>query len=272
MMSETRQVLVFVGHRRSLASILLIWGLAKKVPSVKITGVICPTEFRWKRVIVWYRRFGIRICGKIFAEIGLLRNKKLKINDEYEPLYDLSRKWGIQSKSVNKLCSHLGIPFHMVKDINTAKSVELVTSLSPDCAIYSGAGILRKPIIQASKKVLNIHCGPLPLIRGMNAVEWTLFQGLIPEVTLHYIDEGIDTGKIIASRKFKLKTEDSLERLRGLSVVTGLKLLIDFLNDIHAFKEKENFTEIGYQYFSMAEPIKFHLRKWIKSGKTPRSH
>ena len=126
-MTEDNHILVFIGHRRSLASILLIWALVKKVPSAKIIGVICPSEFRWKRVLAWYRRFGIGIFVKIFAEIGLIKSKKFKINEEFEPLYDLCRKWGIQDKSVNRLCSELGVPFHVVKDINNPRSVSLVS-------------------------------------------------------------------------------------------------------------------------------------------------
>ena len=268
-----KRVLILAGHRGSLSSILLIWALKNKVPSVKIIGVVCLSEFSTSRILSWYRRFGIGIIIKILAEIGLTKNRNSDINEEYKPLFDLKRKMGaFKPTLLQKFAASKKIPLYIVKDINSPKSVKLISSLCPNFTVYSGVGILKKAIIQASNRVLNIHCGPLPFIRGMNAVEWSLFLGLMPEkLLLHYIDEGIDTGRIIASRKLMVTKEDSLDRLRGVAKITGLQLLLDVLNDTKNSKVKENASNLGKQYFTMAEPLKFELREWIKNGMTPRS-
>jgi hypothetical protein len=269
-MTDKKRILILAGHRKSFVSTLIICCLTKRVDSVEIVGVICPSEFNFKRIRAWYNRFGLAMFARVFAEIGLTRNRKSKINEEYELFYDLFSKLGMKRKSLSKLCSMLNIPLHIVKNINAPEAVGLVADLNPDYTIYSGAGILKRPIIHAANKVLNIHCGPLPLIRGMNAVEWTLFLGLTPEVTLHYIDEGIDTGKIIATRKYRVVDYESLEKIRSRSIVTGINLLIDVLNNFQSYDAKENPINKGKQYFSMCEVLKDQLRKWINQGITKR--
>lgn len=44
---------------------------------------------------------------------------------------------------------------------------------------------------------INIHPSPLPLERGCDPHLWTILDDLQRGVTIHYIDEGIDTGDII---------------------------------------------------------------------------
>ena len=266
---SSKKVVIYAGRRRSLSSMLLLWALEKKVSTVKVVGVVCPSEFNIKRIRGWYGRLGSKFFRKIFSELGWFDSKFSNSNEEHGVLRELALEWNFKASSLSNLCNHLEIPFHIVRDINCSNSVELVKSFQPDLAVYSGAGILRKGIIQAGGQVLNLHCGPLPEIRGMNAVEWSLFHGLDPEVTLHYIDEGIDTGKIISSRRFNVEAGDSISVLRGRSVATGIELLIDSLNNWDAQSVRANPLEEGRQYFSMSETLRLQLQAWIDQGKTP---
>lgn len=59
--------------------------------------------------------------------------------------------------------------------------------------------ILKKEeIAKYAKGVINFHCG-LPKYRGRHPLQWMLIEGVktIP-VAVHYIEEGIDTGPILA--------------------------------------------------------------------------
>jgi methionyl-tRNA formyltransferase len=103
---------------------------------------------------------------------------------------------------------------------------------------------------------LNLHCGTLPEIRGMNGVEWNLFFGKPPEVTLHFIDAGIDTGRILASRVIEVTPNDRLGRLRGKAIVAGIELLAELLPRIDQLPSRENPPREGRQYFAMAETLK----------------
>lgn len=66
--------------------------------------------------------------------------------------------------------------------------------------IHSGAGILRAPLLALPRLgVLNAHMGVLPRYRGMNVAEWAAWENGPLGATLHWIDPGIDTGRIIST-------------------------------------------------------------------------
>ncbi len=70
-------------------------------------------------------------------------------------------------------------------------------------------------------RIINIHPSLLPAFPGRDAYG-DAFNANVPEsgVTLHYVDEGVDTGPIIAQKKFARLPDDTLEtfRARGLQL------------------------------------------------------
>lgn len=61
-----------------------------------------------------------------------------------------------------------------------------------------------------SKNCFNFHPGILPEYRGAGAFSWCLINKDIKSgVTLHLIDEGIDTGDIIEIREFIISPKDT---------------------------------------------------------------
>ena len=54
-------------------------------------------------------------------------------------------------------------------------------------------------------RVINVHPALLPAFPGLHAVEQALAYGVkVFGVTVHYVDEGVDTGRIIAQRAVDL--------------------------------------------------------------------
>jgi hypothetical protein len=71
--------------------------------------------------------------------------------------------------------------------------------------------ILRKPILDLfDKRALNIHISALPFNRGAHPNAWAWIDGTPSGVTMHVIDEGIDTGPIVAQRIIPLDPERTL--------------------------------------------------------------
>jgi len=58
------------------------------------------------------------------------------------------------------------------------------------------------------KKAINLHISYLPLNRGADPNFWSLFEGTQSGVTIHYLDEGIDTGDIIVQKKVEFDVEN----------------------------------------------------------------
>lgn len=81
-------------------------------------------------------------------------------------------------------------------------------------------GYLYEPRLGQSR-ILNIHPADTRRYQGLNGYAWALKEGLDETaVTVHYVDEGMDTGKIVAQARLPMYADDTLESLQE----RGLKL------------------------------------------------
>lgn len=63
-------------------------------------------------------------------------------------------------------------------------------------------------------KTINCHAGKLPFYRGRNILNWALINDEKEfGITVHYVDEGIDTGAIILQRCYSITDEDNYATL-----------------------------------------------------------
>ncbi len=64
------------------------------------------------------------------------------------------------------------------------------------------------------RKIINIHPSLLPELPGLNSIERAHNEKRIETgVTIHYVDEGVDTGKIISQETVPIYPSDSLQQL-----------------------------------------------------------
>jgi phosphoribosylglycinamide formyltransferase-1 len=65
------------------------------------------------------------------------------------------------------------------------------------------------------QRVVNVHPAPLPAFPGVHPLEDVLAAGA-PEAaaTVHYVDEGVDTGAVIASEAVPVLAGDTVQSLR----------------------------------------------------------
>ncbi len=59
----------------------------------------------------------------------------------------------------------------------------------------------RSTIASARKPILNLHISFLPYNRGMHPNFWSFFDGTPSGVSIHEIEEGIDTGQILLQKE-----------------------------------------------------------------------
>jgi len=71
--------------------------------------------------------------------------------------------------------------------------------------------ILTKEFIdEASVPILNFHTAPLPELRGVDTCSWAIYHKLKKfGVTVHVIDEGIDSGDIVLKETFPIEPYDT---------------------------------------------------------------
>jgi phosphoribosylglycinamide formyltransferase-1 len=75
--------------------------------------------------------------------------------------------------------------------------------------------VLSKDFVkQLEGRIVNIHPSLLPSFKGTHAINDALQYGVkITGVTIHFVDELVDNGKIIAQRAVEIKENDTLESL-----------------------------------------------------------
>jgi phosphoribosylglycinamide formyltransferase-1 len=62
------------------------------------------------------------------------------------------------------------------------------------------------------RRIVNIHPSLLPAFPGKNAIERAFLHPVkVSGVTVHYVDEGVDTGPIIAQVPVEITEEDTLQ-------------------------------------------------------------
>jgi phosphoribosylglycinamide formyltransferase 1 len=82
------------------------------------------------------------------------------------------------------------------------------------CAGYMH--LLRPVFLDRFEKIVNTHSAPLPDFPGAHPIEDVLAAG-VPETaaTVHYVDEGVDTGPVIAAEPVPVHENDTVESLRA---------------------------------------------------------
>lgn len=85
--------------------------------------------------------------------------------------------------------------------INHPEVLRLAREMQPDLIAVFGTSLLRGEMLnQGRLGIVNLHGGLSPEYRGADCTFWALYNGEPEKIgcTLHYINAGIDTGKLIA--------------------------------------------------------------------------
>lgn len=258
------------GHRKSLHTIALIEGLARRGHQVDLV-LEMPILDR-NRLRAYVRQWGAkRVAAKVLARFGP-RAGKGSAGGEVAPLLEHLRESSIAARTVAEAAAHVGARHVRVTALDGDGALTELRRCSPDYLVYAGGGILRPETLAIPRNgTLNAHGGPLPAFRGMNASEWALFEGVAPHVTVHLIDAGVDTGPVFTTRPVDVYDTDTIADIRGRAAVVGVETLLDVVDLLERSEisaTPQDLT-IGRQYHVMTEPLLDVLQRWISEGRTP---
>jgi len=101
-----------------------------------------------------------------------------------------------------------------------------VRKLKPDIGLSVLFNYLLKPEFLSifARGVVNLHPSYLPYNRGQYPNVWSIIEGTPSGSTMHYIEEGIDTGDIIARKEVQVEPVDTGETLYRKLEQTSLEL------------------------------------------------
>jgi methionyl-tRNA formyltransferase len=119
--------------------------------------------------------------------------------------------------------------------INSEEFIKLATKYNCDLFVsMSFNQIFRSNVINLPRLgTINCHAGKLPFYRGRNILNWALINDEKNfGITVHYIDEGIDTGDIIKQNNYPITDKDDYNSLLQIAYVECANILYDAIKEI----------------------------------------
>lgn len=113
------------------------------------------------------------------------------------------------------------------RDIHGADVLEAVRDFAPDLGVSLGAPILKRLLFGVpGRGTINLHSGTVPDFRGAPPAFWELYTGA-GEIgaTIHWMDDGLDTGPLLCQTRAPIYPFDSLARVEARAQELGVQAL-----------------------------------------------
>ncbi|HKO87458.1 MAG TPA: formyltransferase family protein [Burkholderiales bacterium] len=135
---------------------------------------------------------------------------------------------------IEAFCDRHRIPYRYTRDINDSESIAALQALDPDIVLIATFNhILKREAIGIARiATLNVHPSYLPNYRGADPIGAALRDRASESgVSLHWIDEGIDTGDIAHQRAVTIERGSDAVSLRRRLAKTAAELVASTLDD-----------------------------------------
>lgn len=113
-------------------------------------------------------------------------------------------------ESLKEAARQLQLPVEQPEDVNSPEFIKKLGRIKPDLiVIVSYHSIIRNAIL-SGYKVINAHGALLPFYRERAPINWAIINGEHEAgVTVHEVNEDIDTGDIILQERITISEDDS---------------------------------------------------------------
>lgn len=161
-----------------------------------------------------------------------------------QPVKDKAKPGKLRESPTTKEAKRLGLPLHICESLKRVEAgkgtavdrvaYDLLAGVDPDSkpdfVITAGTGLMIPPGLIARTKFVNLHPSLLPAYRGAAPIQRAIAQGESETgVTVHFIDEGTDTGPILGQAKTKIDAHDTADDVMRRCMDMGTDLLLDVL-------------------------------------------
>lgn len=148
-------------------------------------------------------------------------------------------RFDTKDETLKNYCIDYNIEYLQHENINSKSFIDKISNYNCDLFVsMSFNQIFKTEIINLPKfKTINCHAGKLPFYRGRNILNWALINDETEfGITVHFMDEGIDTGDIILQRSYPINDDDNYSTLLQVAYVECANILYDA---IVMFKEEK---------------------------------
>lgn len=142
------------------------------------------------------------------------------------------RKKTLTPPPVKERALEHGLPVYQPARVRGAECIEKLKEIAPDVIVVAAFGqIIPKEILELPRYgCINIHASLLPKYRGAAPIQWAVIDGEKESgVTLMRMDEGLDTGDMIARAVVPLAEDETGGSLFDRLSAAGARLLADTL-------------------------------------------
>ena len=136
----------------------------------------------------------------------------------------------VQAGPVKQVALDAGIPVHQPGTLNGQEALRWLHGLRPDLLIVVAYGmILPKELLQVPDYgCWNIHASLLPRWRGAAPIQRAIEAGdTTSGVCIMQMDEGLDTGPILACRSTAIRADETGQSLHDRLALLGAELLLE---------------------------------------------
>ena len=140
------------------------------------------------------------------------------------------KKWAVKKE----------LPIYQPTNLKSDQFYDQLKALNPDLIIVVAFRMLPKKVWDfPNYGTINLHASLLPDYRGAAPIHWAIINGETKTgVTTFFINENIDTGKIINFEEIEIDENDNVASLHDKLMDIGADLVIKTLDQIY----NENYT------------------------------
>ncbi|MFM9939842.1 MAG: formyl transferase [Hyphomicrobiaceae bacterium] len=124
--------------------------------------------------------------------------------------------------------------FQAVGSINSDACRAALAAINPGVVAVYGTRIIRRDTLRAvAAPFINYHAGINPKYRGQHPGYWALVNGDAAHagVTLHLVDEGVDTGDVLYQAPVSFGPHDNITTYQWRQMIVALPLLVRSIED-----------------------------------------
>jgi methionyl-tRNA formyltransferase len=127
------------------------------------------------------------------------------------------------------------LPVVQPERVRNGEFIDHLRNIAPDLVVVAAFGqILPREILETpTRGCINVHPSLLPKYRGAAPINWTIIRGEEKTgVTIMLMDEGMDTGDILAQEETRIAPEETSGELHNRLAEMGAELLAKTIKTI----------------------------------------
>jgi len=143
----------------------------------------------------------------------------------------------LQQSPVKTCARKHDLPVYQPTRFSTQAELDKLSSFNADLMVVAAYGLLLPAAVLSAPRLgcVNIHASLLPRWRGASPIQQAILAGdEYSGVTLMKMDQGLDTGAMIALRRVALEPSWNAADLHDVLAPLGAELLLDSLDNIEA--------------------------------------